>query len=102
MKLRQSWSAYPSCLLQDSCTPELLLEREIRERWPQKADLILLGVVRLRFTEAQDQAALGPPDDVNRDVGPWGTHAQYVYEHGPQSVSYYYFEDGVLTSWQDY
>lgn len=40
----------------------------------------------------------GRPSDINRTVGSWGIHEQWVYGIlGP----YLYLEDGVLTSWQD-
>jgi hypothetical protein len=38
----------------------------------------------------------GRPNDINRTVGSWGVHEQWVY-----SSSYLYFENGKLTSWQD-
>jgi hypothetical protein len=39
---------------------------------------------------------LGEPKDINRDIGSWGVHEQWVYEK-----KYLYFENGILTSWQD-
>ena len=42
------------------------------------------------------RASWGKPDDINRSVGPWGVHEQWVYGY-----KYLYFEDGSLTSWQD-
>ena len=42
------------------------------------------------------RASLGPPSDVNRSVGSWGTHEQWVYDG-----LYAYFDNGILTSWQD-
>lgn len=39
----------------------------------------------------------GRPQENNRTVGSWGVHEQWVY-----SISrYLYFENGILTSWQD-
>ena len=38
----------------------------------------------------------GQPDDINRSVGSWGVHEQWVY-----GDEYLYFENGKLTSWQD-
>jgi len=40
--------------------------------------------------------SLGPPNKVNRTVGAWGVQEQWVYE-----TIYLYFENGVLTSYQD-
>ena len=38
----------------------------------------------------------GEPDDINRTVGNWGVHEQWIYGN-----TYVYFENGKLTSWQD-
>jgi hypothetical protein len=38
----------------------------------------------------------GYPDEINRDVGKWGVHEQWIY-----GDNYLYFENGILTSWQD-
>ena len=38
----------------------------------------------------------GEPKDRNRSVGSWGVHAQWIY-----GDTYVYFENGILTSWQD-
>ncbi len=40
--------------------------------------------------------SLGEPNDVNRTVGVWGVHEQWVYKN-----LYLYFENGKLTSYQD-
>jgi hypothetical protein len=40
--------------------------------------------------------SLGSPNAVNRTVGGWGVREQWVYE-----TIYLYFENGVLTSYQD-
>jgi hypothetical protein len=40
--------------------------------------------------------SLGSPNKVNRTVGAWGAREQWVYE-----TIYLYFENGVLTSYQD-
>ena len=38
----------------------------------------------------------GSPKDINRSVGSWGIHEQWVYGN-----NYLYFEGGILTSFQD-
>ncbi len=40
--------------------------------------------------------SLGSPEDINRTVGSWGVHEQWVYKN-----IYLYFENGKLTSFQD-
>lgn len=39
----------------------------------------------------------GIPDDINKSVGSWGVHEQWVYN---SKDLYLYFENGKLTSWQ--
>ena len=48
------------------------------------------------MTDEMAVVALGSPKDINRSVGSWGTHEQWVYDG-----EYLYFENGKLTSWQD-
>jgi len=57
--------------------------------------------IRIGFSEEQAIAAWGRPDDINRTVGQWGSHEQWVYERGDYEMQYLYFENGVLTSFQD-
>lgn len=54
------------------------------------------GTVWLGMTDDMMIIALGSPDDVNRTVGSWGVHEQWVYNR-----EYYYFENGKLVSYQD-
>ncbi len=42
--------------------------------------------------------SLGKPDYDNRTVGSWGIHNQWVYKDKGVNL---YFENGILTSWQD-
>jgi len=42
------------------------------------------------------KASWGEPEDINRTVGSFGVHEQWIY-----GDTYVYFEDGILTSWQD-
>jgi len=41
---------------------------------------------------------VGIPDNINRTVGSWGTHEQWVYE---KRNLYLYFENGTLSSYQN-
>lgn len=59
--------------------------------------LIRYSQVRIGMTRTQVEASWGDPEDINRSVGSWGVHEQWVYPNG----KYLYFEDGILTSWQD-
>ena len=52
--------------------------------------------VALGMNREQVKASRGNPRDINRTVGSWGVHEQWVY-----ASSYLYFENGVLASFQD-
>ena len=53
----------------------------------------------LGMPDEQVLLSRGKPADINRSVGSYGVHEQWVYENYPQK--YLYFEDGILTSWQE-
>lgn len=61
------------------------------------ANKIIAGKIWLGMTDAMSKESWGLPNDINRTVGNWGVHEQWIY---PSNV-YLYFENGVLTSWQD-
>ena len=60
------------------------------------ASLILQGKVRIGMTKAMCEESWGKPDDINRSIGSWGTHEQWVY-----GSSYLYFEGNKLTAIQN-
>ena len=60
------------------------------------SEKVSAGVIGLGMTCEQVKLSWGPPDDVHRTVGSWGVHEQWVYRS-----QYIYFENGVVTSWQD-
>ncbi|WP_430816160.1 hypothetical protein [Carboxylicivirga sp. RSCT41] len=57
---------------------------------------VLDGYVWIGMTKEMLIDSKGNPDDINRSVGSWGVHEQWVYH----SI-YVYLEDGVVTSYQD-
>lgn len=57
----------------------------------RKSQYITLGM-----TKSQVRSIKGDPIDINKHVGSWGIHEQWVYNR-----SYLYFENGILTSWQN-
>lgn len=61
-------------------------------------NLIKSRSFKIGNTKCQLYAGLGRPDGINRSVGPWGVHEQYVY-HG--KGVYIYFQNGRVTSFQD-
>lgn len=52
--------------------------------------------VWIGMTQEMATISLGSPDSVNRSVGSWGVHEQWVYKR-----IYLYFENGKLSSYQD-
>ena len=48
------------------------------------------------MTTDMTRLSIGHPKDINRTTGAWGVHEQWVY-----NKRYLYFENGILTSWQD-
>jgi len=53
------------------------------------------------MTDEMARESWGIPDDVNRSVDSWGVHEQWVYEGANFNNTYLYFENGILTSYQD-
>lgn len=58
---------------------------------------ILAGKIRLGMTREEVRASWGDPGDINRAAGVGYVHEQWVYSDS----TYLYFDDGILTSWQD-
>lgn len=59
-----------------------------------------INKLKIGMTKKQVIAIWGKPNDINRTVGSWGIHEQWVYSYVGDGC-YLYFEDGRLTSWQD-
>ena len=94
--------------LKHNTTQRVLTEKEKREL--EKRDriverfgsrfgyLIASGKYAIGMTPEMVRASLGSPNDVNRTVGSWGVHEQWVYD---KKDLYIYFENGKVTSFQD-
>ena len=57
---------------------------------------LLDGYYWIGMTSEMAKISLGAPRSINRTVGSWGVHEQWVYYS-----MYLYFEKGILTSYQD-
>lgn len=62
--------------------------------------------IRIGMSKSAVIASWGDPIDINRTVGSWGIHEQWIYSFGSASSigyehKYLYFENGKLTSFQD-
>lgn len=60
------------------------------------AKLIMEGVVKIGMSKAMCRESWGEPDDINKSIGSWGNHEQWVY-----GSSYLYFEGNKLTAIQN-
>jgi hypothetical protein len=58
--------------------------------------LVRAEKIQLGMSEAALLCSWGRPQSVNRSVGVWGEHKQYIYGR-----VYVYVENGKVTSWQD-
>lgn len=56
---------------------------------------------RIGWTEEMVIESLGYPDKVNRSVGSWGVHEQWIYRYKYSDDTYLYFENGILKSFQN-
>jgi hypothetical protein len=59
-------------------------------------DKLKKGYFWLGMSDSMAIISLGSPNDINRTVGSWGVHEQWVYDG-----NYYYFENGKMTSYQN-
>lgn len=58
---------------------------------------IFAGRVWIGMKDAMAKESWGDPEVINRTVGSWGVREQWVYP----DENYLYFENGVLTHWQN-
>lgn len=75
---------------------ELRLKLLIFRFGEYKANMIIDGQYWLGMTSEEATESLGKPHQINKDVGAWGVHSQWVY-----SGLYLYFENGILKSYQE-
>jgi len=66
----------------------------------EDCELITDKKIRLGMTDEMVRLSWGRPSDINRSVGVWGVHEQWIYRIGEYTRNYLYFRNGILTSWQ--
>jgi len=77
---------------------EYIRNRYKKYKWSKKIwNSIETGKVFIGMTNLQATLAWGAPESVNRTIGSWGEHEQWVYTH----KSYLYFENGILKAIQN-
>ena len=83
------------------------LEREERfcEEHPKFGILFADALRNKRFLLGMRKEVVwlgwGYPDEINKTVSLWGVHEQWIYDKPFYETVYLYFENDVLTSWQD-
>lgn len=73
-------------------------EKLIKKYGKSTYEKLKAGKIWIGMTDEQCKISIGEPTKINRSVGSWGTHEQWIYS---KSDVYLYFENGKLTSWQD-
>lgn len=58
------------------------------------------GRVSVGMTAQQVRRSWGTPSKVNKSVGSYGTHEQWVYDRGDYRFQYVYVDNGVVTGVQ--
>jgi|TARA_B110000503_G_scaffold15302_1_gene21341 hypothetical protein len=77
---------------------ELNRRSEINSKYdPLIAKRIINEKYFLGMTDEMARDSLGRPKDINRSVGSWGVHEQWIYSND----LLLYFENGILTSYQN-
>lgn len=69
---------------------------ELRKKYGKKAEDIYNGYFWIGMSKAALIDSIGNPEKINKTVGSWGVHEQYVYGNG----LYIYIENGIVTSYQ--
>jgi hypothetical protein len=72
----------------------------IKRYGTKNAEKILNNQIWLGMTDKILIEIIGKPNDINRTIGSFGIHEQWVY-NGVNNTEYYYFENGKLKTWQD-
>ncbi|QNK78082.1 hypothetical protein H7F37_03080 [Winogradskyella sp. PAMC22761] len=73
------------------------LEKTYIKKYGQKTyNELKQGYYWIGMNKEMATISLGSPNDINRTVGSWGVHEQWVYDN-----LYLYFEKGKLTSYQN-
>lgn len=67
--------------------------KEAEEKARKKSQGVYIGMTQQDVLDS----SWGKPKDINKTIGAWGVHEQWVYGNG----NYLYFEDGILTSIQN-
>ena len=79
-----------------------ILKKELQRRKINlDQSLIISRSIRIGSSECQVYASFGPPDRINRSVGGYGEHKQFIFPQGTANPIYVYIKNGHVTSFQD-
>lgn len=85
----------------------LRVEKIRSHNWGTRIESDLINrYIRIGMTKQQVRASMGSPNGgINYTTSAWGQDEQWVYRPDPMldryGTKYYYFKNGVLTSYQD-
>ncbi|WP_372825511.1 hypothetical protein [Polaromonas sp.] len=91
----------PSALAGLKTADTLFRAEAIRRGLSFDRKLVMEQKIRIGMSECGVYAAWGTPSDVNRTVGSWGVHKQFVYGSSGSSRNYIYIQNGRVSSFQD-
>lgn len=101
-KLKEEFGEQYGAILQGYNDKDLDRFRKLRTKYGnQNALSILHGRFYIGWTKDMVIESIGKPNDINRSVGSWGVHEQWVYGTDISHTKYLYFENGKLTSFQE-
>jgi len=83
---------------QKKAREQLTKQEMINKYGATNADKIARKQYWIGMTDEMARASLGDPTEINRTVGSWGVHEQWVYD---KLKLYLYFENGTMTSFQN-
>ena len=79
------------------------IENPIPDEWGDEIiALVKGGKIRIGMTDKQVRVSWGEPDDINVTTTSYSRQEQWIYGTNYRYSRYYvYFDNGILTSWQD-
>ena len=81
------------------------MESEIDKKKKELEELVKKCKIEIGMTKEQVLESWGYPDDINKTITSSTVYEQWCYETphvaGAPAHAYLYFENGILTSWQD-
>ena len=87
--------------------PHKVVTHDIMDYYPEFKNAVANHYLVIGMPEAVVELSTGEPNEINRSVGSWGVHMQWIYRDGfnkgvkDGKTKYVYIENAILTSWQD-